>query len=154
MVFIDNEGLHHLCCGGVWTDHAGVVVVVSFGSKREVNVGWVWEDMQKMLYHIGEFVCGSELCLTGTDAGTGLTEWFIDDIPFTTEDNKSNNWALIEHFQVCYLFCHDLHLWSQTGVWVACWFFLGNGCWFRDLNVGLLVMREGVENLSVGFCGW
>ena len=39
VVFTDTEVLHHLCCGGFLKYHAGVVVVLEFGSKGEVNVG-------------------------------------------------------------------------------------------------------------------
>ena len=39
VVFTYIEVLHHLCCEGFLTDHAGVVIVVEFGSKGEVNVG-------------------------------------------------------------------------------------------------------------------
>ena len=35
----DTKVIHYLCCEGFLTDHAGVVIVVEFGSKGEVNVG-------------------------------------------------------------------------------------------------------------------
>ena len=38
VVFTDNEVLYHLCCEVFWTYHVGVVAIVGFGSKREVNM--------------------------------------------------------------------------------------------------------------------
>ena len=29
---------------------------------------------------------------------------------------------------------------------------MGGGCWSRGIYVGLIFVREGVENMSVGFC--
>ena len=69
-----------------------------------------------MLYHFGSFVGGSDLYLTGTEAGVELADWFPYDSPPKMEDNKTANWVVLEYFQVCDLFCRSFHLWYPTGI--------------------------------------
>ena len=42
-----------------------------------------------MLYHIGAFIGGSDLCLTVTEAGTGLSDLFTYYMPPIVEYNEA-----------------------------------------------------------------
>ena len=84
-----------------------MIIIVAFGWLIEVNMGELWDNVLEMLYHIVAFIFTPYFCLTVTETGMGLLEWFPYYCPSHNKENESAHWEVFKIFQVL-LFCWAL----------------------------------------------
>lgn len=74
-----DEIFYHFCRQVFLSLHEVIIVIIELGGLREVNMWEVWENVPKMLDHLGTFKCSLYLLLAETEAGDRFLDFFPDD---------------------------------------------------------------------------